>query len=45
MLSPEEQEFIQAHADQDPHQIALSGKKYPSFDLIKIASQIQARQN
>jgi hypothetical protein len=44
MLSPEEQEFIQAHADQDPHQIALSGKKYPSFDLSKIASQIQARQ-
>lgn len=44
MLSPEEQEFIQAHADQDPHQIALSGKKYPSFNLSKIASQIQARQ-
>ena len=44
MLSPEEQEFIQAHADHDPHQIALSGKKYPSFNLSKIASQIQARQ-
>ena len=44
MLSPEEQYFIQAHADQDPHQIALSGKKYPTFDLGKLASQIQARQ-
>lgn len=44
MLSQEEQHFIQIHADQDPHQIALSGKKYPSFDLSKLASQIQARQ-
>jgi 16S rRNA G966 N2-methylase RsmD len=44
MLSLEEQRFIQAHADQDPHQIALSGKKYPNFDLSKLASQIQARQ-
>jgi len=44
MLSQEEQHFIQVHADQDPHQIALSGKKYPSFDLSKLASQIQARQ-
>ena len=44
MLSQEEQYFIQAHADQDPHQIALSGKKYPTFDLGKLASQIQARQ-
>ncbi len=44
MLSQEEQDFIQLHADQDPHQIALSGKKYPNFDLSKLASQIQARQ-
>ena len=44
MLSLEEQHFIQVHADQDPHQIALSGKKYPSYDLSKLASQIQARQ-
>jgi len=44
MLSQEEQDFIQLHADQDPHQIALSGKKYPNFDLGKLASQIQARQ-
>jgi len=44
MLSPEEQHFIQVHAEQDPHQIALSGKKYPNFDLSKLASQIQARQ-
>ena len=44
MLSLEEQHFIQVHADQDPHQIALSGKKYPNFDLSKLASQIQARQ-
>ena len=44
MLSQEEQDFIQVHADQDPHQIALSGKKYPNFDLGKLASQIQARQ-
>jgi 16S rRNA G966 N2-methylase RsmD len=44
MLSLEEQHFIQVHADQDPHQIALSGKKYPNFDLGKLASQIQARQ-
>ena len=44
MLSPEEQHFIQIHAEQDPHQIALSGKKYPNFDLSKLASQIQARQ-
>lgn len=44
MLSLEEQHFIQVHADQDPHQIALSGKKYPSHDLSKLASQIQARQ-
>jgi len=44
MLSQEEQDFIQVHADQDPHQIALSGKKYPNFDLSKLASQIQARQ-
>jgi len=44
MLSPEEQHFIQVHAEQDPHQIALSGKKYPLFDLSKLASQIQARQ-
>lgn len=44
MLSPGEQDFIQAHVDQDPHQIALSGKKYPAFDLIKLANQIQARQ-
>ena len=44
MLSLEEQYFIQIHADQDPHQIALSGKKYPSHDLSKLASQIQARQ-
>lgn len=44
MLSPEEQYFIQVHADQDPHQIALSGKKYPTFDLSKLAGQIQARQ-
>ena len=43
MLSPEEQHFIQVHAEQD-HQIALSGKKYPNFDLSKLASQIQARQ-
>lgn len=44
MLSLEEQHFIQVHADKDPHQIALSGKKYPSHDLSKLASQIQARQ-
>lgn len=44
MLSLEEQHFIHVHADQNPHQIALSGKKYPSFDLSKLASQIQARQ-
>jgi len=44
MLSQEEQHFIQVHAEQDPHQIALSGKKYPNFDLSKLASQIQARQ-
>ncbi len=44
MLSLEEQHFIQVHADQDPHQIALSGKKYPNFDLSKLANQIQARQ-
>jgi len=44
MLSLEEQYFIQVHADKDPHQIALSGKKYPNFDLGKLASQIQARQ-
>ena len=44
MLSLEEQHFIQVHADQDPHEIALSGKKYPNFDLSKLASQIQARQ-
>ena len=44
MLSLEEQHFIQVHADQDPRQIALSGKKYPSHDLSKLASQIQARQ-
>jgi len=44
MLSLAEQHFIQVHADQDPHQIALSGKKYPNFDLSKLASQIQARQ-
>ena len=44
MLSLEEQHFIQVHADKDPHQIALSGKKYPNFDLSKLASQIQARQ-
>ena len=44
MLSLEDQHFIQVHADQDPHQIALSGKKYPNFDLSKLASQIQARQ-
>lgn len=44
MLSLEEQHLIQVHADQDPHQIALSGKKYPNFDLSKLASQIQARQ-
>ncbi len=44
MLSQEEQHFIHVHADQDPHQIALSGKKYPNFDLSKLANQIQARQ-
>ncbi len=44
MLSQEEQNFIQAHADQDPHQIALSGKKYPSLNVSLLASQIQARQ-
>ena len=44
MLSLEEQHFIQVHADQDPHQIALSGKKYPNFDISKLAGQIQARQ-
>lgn len=44
MLSLEEQHFIHVHADQNPHQIALSGKKYPNFDLSKLASQIQARQ-
>jgi hypothetical protein len=44
MLSQKEQDFIQTHADQDPHQIALSGKKYPTLDLSKLASQIQARQ-
>ena len=44
MLSQEEQYFLQMHAGQDPHQIALSGKKYPGLDLRKLASQIQARQ-
>jgi hypothetical protein len=44
MLNQEEQHFIRVHAEYDPHQIALSGKKYPNFDLSKLASQIQARQ-
>ncbi len=44
MLQPEEIKFIQEHIQQTPASIALAAKKYASWDIKKLAAQIQARQ-
>ena len=44
MISPEEILFMEKNKDKDPYQIAMSAKQNSSIDILKMASQIQARQ-
>ncbi len=44
MIGPEEILFMEKNKDKDPYQIAMSAKQNPSIDILKMASQIQARQ-
>jgi hypothetical protein len=44
MLSPGILEFIWQHREDDPRQMALSGKKYPGLPMAELASQVQALQ-
>jgi hypothetical protein len=44
MLQPHEIEFITKNAERSPSDIALDARKFPEFDIKKLAHQIQARQ-
>lgn len=43
LLSPI-QEFIWEHRNDDPHQLALSAKKYPHIPVAEVAAQVRALQ-
>ena len=38
------QEFIWEHRNDDPHQLALSAKKYPHLPVAQVAAQVRALQ-
>lgn len=38
------QDFIWQHREDDPHQLALSAKKYPNIPVFQAAAQVQALQ-
>lgn len=38
------QEFIWEHRNDDPHQLALSAKKYPQIPVAEVAAQVRALQ-
>lgn len=44
MLSPETQEFIKEHKNEDPHALALQGKRYPGVDIREAVTQIEGWQ-
>lgn len=44
MLSPDILAFIWQHREDDPRQLALSGRKYPGVPVAEVAAQVQALQ-
>jgi hypothetical protein len=44
MIKSDFLEFIWQHREEDPRQLALSGKKYPGLPMAEVASQVQALQ-
>lgn len=44
LRSPGVQDFMKAHALDDPSQLVLSGHKYPDIPIKEVAAQIQARR-
>ena len=44
MLSSNEIQFIKENQHRDPVSMALEASKYPSLDIPKLVSQINARQ-
>ena len=44
MINQEDILFMEKNKDKDPYQISMSAKQNPSIDILKMASQIQARQ-
>ncbi|GAA4305937.1 THUMP-like domain-containing protein [Nibribacter koreensis] len=44
VFSPEEQEFIHQHWQQDPAQLMLQAKRFPHLPMPELVGQIKARQ-